>query len=104
MTGGADPLGAMDSDADVTAVFLRSLAGVDANPDAREGGIPSERLLRFDRRSDGVARRAECDEERVSLCIDDFAAMPGDRIPQNALVLSQELSVAIATELAQQAG
>src|SRR5439155_26730097 len=81
-----------------------SLAGVDADPDARESAISSERALRVDCRSDGLARRAERDEERVSLRVDHFTAVFGDRVLQDALVHRQKLAVAISAQIAEHLG
>ena len=55
-----------------------------------------ERALGVDRRADRRARGGEGDEEGVTLRIDLFPAMRGERGPQQALVLRKNATVLVA--------
>ena len=88
----------MDREADVALPGSGRLARVDADPhphlDAVRPLVVGERTLDRDRRSDGVRGAAEGDEERVALRVDLLAPMRGERLPQQPLLIGQQLPVA----------
>ena len=92
----------MDIDADVTLVDQQRLAGVDAHADADRGvcqhGLPC--LSREDR----VLRRAEGDEEGVSLGVDLDAGPPSEGVTKEPPVLSERLRIPFAELLEQARG
>ena len=89
---GGDPRRAVDVDADVALVGHDRLAGVDAHADADRAVL--ERVPRFGGRRDGVGGARKRDEEGVALGVDLDARVPGERVPQGAPVLGEQIGVA----------
>ena len=93
--GGLDASGAMDGKARIPAVDGRGLAGVDPDPDFYRGGVrpgvAGERTLRFHRAQHGLVRASKRVEESIALGVDLVAAVGGEGLPQEPLVLGQNL-------------
>ena len=103
MSGGGDARCAMDCEPGVPPVDRGGLAGVDSHPDLdRYSFGPLEvpqRTLSFQRGGDRFVCRCECEEERVALRVDLVAAMTGECLTEQTLVVGQDARVA-AAELA----
>jgi hypothetical protein len=63
-----------------------------------------KRTLDRDRRRHRIRSTPEGHEERVTLSVDLLASMRGERLPNQPLLLGQQLAVAGAFELLEQAG
>ena len=90
--GRGDARGAVDVDADVALVGHERLAGVDPHAHADRAAL--ERVARLGGGGDRVGGAREGDEEGVALRVDLDAAVRGERLPQRAAVLGEELRVA----------
>ena len=96
-----DPCREMDVDPDVALAGRDGRSRVDADPHAH--GPRLEPLASLARRRERLVRRAEDVEERVALRVDLRAAVPLERLPQDAPVLAEHGRVAVA-ELVQELG
>src|SRR6478736_6718212 len=95
MRGRADARGARHLEPEVAVVDDIRLPRVQPHPHAYGAG---ETALCTRRRSNGIARARERDEEGLRLAIHDDAAIRCDGIEQHALVLGDCFAV-VATEL-----
>ena len=100
MPGGRDSGGPVDVDPDVVVPAERSLAGVQAHPNADRAGwlgppVGRQRSLRGGRRLDGPFRAREDDEERIAFGRDLHAAGGFEGRAQQALVIFEDGRVAI---------
>ena len=90
----------VDGEADVAAPGPHRLARVEADPHPHL--VAGERELPLDRGRDAVGRRPEHDEERVALCPLLFAAVRGERGPEQLAMILEDTFVRVA-EPSQQA-
>ena len=96
VTGGRDPRRAVDVRAHVALLRQQRRAGVQAHPHRQ-----LELLLRLARGLERARRGREGDEERVALRVDLDAAVPLERLAQDAPVLGERARVVLRAELVQ---
>ena len=92
-----DPGGAVDVGADVALVRQQRRARVNAHPHRDR-----QRRLGFLRGRQRTRRGRERDEERIALRVDLDAAVPRERVAQDASMLGERLRVLRLAELVQQ--
>jgi hypothetical protein len=99
MPGRSDPRRAMDGKSRVAAVVRDGLARVQAHPDfdldTVRPPVGEQRELALDCCQERVAGAREGDEEGVALRVDFVAAVSVERLPEQALMVAQDGSVAI---------
>ena len=84
----------MDVRSDVALLRQQRRTGVEAHPNRQ-----LELLLRLARRRERTRRGREGNEEGVALRVDLDAAVPLERLTQNAAVLGEPFRVLLRTEL-----
>ncbi len=101
-----DPRPAVDTESDIALTAHRRLARVDAHADTQLSVVGPRMLgeaeLARDRAGDGVLGAPEGDEERVSLRVDLVAAVLGERLAEDPLVVGERPTVDVASQLFEQ--
>ena len=98
VTGSGDPRGAVDVGSHVALVRQQRRASVNAHPHRQ-----LELLLRLAGGAERAGSGREGDKERVTLRVDLDAAVPLERVPQDAAMPGQHSRVVIRAELVQEA-
>ncbi len=97
-----DPGRAMDGEADIALPGRIRLARVDADPDAYVLPVgplvPRQRALDRDGSRHGIGRAPKRSEERIALRVNLVAAVLGESLTNEPLLLAQNLAVALATQ------
>jgi hypothetical protein len=97
---GADAGGAVDAEADVALAGDRRLGRVHAHAHAQVAlggpGMSAEGPLGGERGGDGRLRARKDDEERVALRVDLASACVGDRLPEQPLLVGEQVAVGVA--------
>lgn len=108
MRGRADARGACDREADVAVTCHLRIARVQAHADldlnAVRPGMLRKRTLSVRRRRDCVTRARECDEEGLSLTVDDDAVVLGERLLQEATMFCDNVVVALTEAMLELGG
>jgi hypothetical protein len=97
--GGRDPGGPVHIGAH--APLGRSKRGARVDPDTHPDGPGSQRTITVSGGFERTVRRAEREEEGVTLRVDLDAAMPSEGFPEHAAVLGQGVRVGALTQLVQ---
>jgi hypothetical protein len=105
--GRADPGGAVEVQPDVVLARTRRGTGMQAHPNANAGPlgprVAREGALRRRRRSGGVVRACERDEEGIALGAELAATVRLERCPEEAVMGGESLAVPLA-ERVEEAG
>ena len=106
VSGGTDAGGPVHAQAHVAFPAQLGLARVQAHAHLDlhpfGPGVRGQVALRIDSRGQGVGGRAEGDEERVALRVDDASLVSGESGTQKLRMLGENLVVAVAPQLLEQ--